>query len=579
MVKKFWNQPGLIFSIGKAFFFLVLLILANILFDHWFTRFDFTQEKRFTLSPTSIKILERIHSPIHIQVFLEGDFPAPFKRLRKETQELLNEFSAYAHGEIQVDFIDPLAGAQGNPTDFRDSLNTLGIQALSVQMKTREGSVQKDIFPGAILSTGGRVLGISLLQNQNQMGSGGAEALVNQSVEGLEYVLINGIKKIYDADPPSIGLLSGNGEVFGPGISDLIKTLRTTYRVGKVDLNLFPLDSLVKINLLILIKPEQRFSEPEKYKLDQYIMHGGKVLGFVDNVHAELDSMGKNGTTLGMAQDLNLDDLFFRLGLRMNYNLVQDLNSAPIPVLSGAEGSGSGQNLEPWVYYPLVMPAGNHPIVRNLDPVRLQFAGSLDTLGIKEVKKTFLLTTSPYSRSSPVPVLIQLSQVSDPVDKQELYKGGKVNVGVLLEGNFKSSFQNRDRQGLDSSLPFLAQGSKTALIFVSDGDLPLNQVNSLEKTIYPLGFDKYTSQVFGNKVFVQNAVDYLTDPEGLVLLRSKEVRLRLLNKPLVETSKNLESLGNFLFPILWVLVSGLGFAWFRSYRYSKAVLDKRNQEV
>lgn len=569
MVKPIFSKPGLKNSLIKALIFLVLLVLVNILFGIWFTRLDFTQEKRFTLSPTSLKILKGIHAPIRIQVFLEGSFPAPFKRLRKETQKLLNEFSAYAHGNIKVDFIDPLSEENGKSNNLKDSLSILGIQPTQVQVKTKEGSEQKEIFPGALIQIPGRVLGINLMQSQNQWGGGGPETLVNQSIEGLEYNFINGIKKITDSYPPAIELLSGNGESFGPQISDLVKTLRTSYRVGRVDLNQFPLDSLVQIQLLVLIKPLEQFTEPEKYKLDQYIMHGGKILGFIDQVHAELDSLGKNGNTLGLASNLNLDDLFFRLGFRINYNLIQDLNCAPIPVMTGAEGSGSGQNLEPWVYYPLVMPSGNHPIVRNLDPVRLEFASSLDTLGMKGIKKTFILNSSPYSKSSPVPVLVQLSQVSDPAENQNSYKGGKENVGVLLEGKFHSSFQNRSHEGLDNSLPFLSRSQKTAMIFVSDGDLPLNQVNTLEKTIYPLGYDKYSGQVFGNKIFVQNAVDYLTDPDGLVLLRSKEVKLRLLNKPLVEETKSQEQIGNFLYPILWVILSGLGFAWFRTRRYSK----------
>ena len=569
MVKKLLNEQSFKSSIFKALIFIIALILANWVFGTWFTRFDFTQEKRFTLSPTSIRVLNSIKSPVHIEVFLEGSFPAPFKRLRKETQELLNEFSAYSHGNLKFDFLDPLSGDSKSSGNLRDSLGLLGIQATQVQLKTKEGSEQKEIFPGAIIQSGSRIMGINLLQNQNQMTGGGAETLVNQSVEGLEYIFMNGIKKITDPNPPSIGLLSGNGESFGPQISDLVKTLKTSYRVGKVDLNRFPLDSLIKISLLVMIKPLEHFTEPEKYKLDQYIMHGGKVLGFLDNVHAELDSMGKNGSTMGIARDLNLDDFLFRLGIRMNYTLIQDLNCAPIPVLTGAEGSGSGQNLEPWVYYPLVMPTGNHPIVRNLDPVRLQFSSNLDTLGMKGIKKTFLLSTSPYTQLSPVPVLVQLGQLTDPAEKAESYKGGKDNVAVLLEGSFQSSFKNRPREGFDNSLAFANQSPKTALIWVSDGDLPLNQINSLEKTVYPLGYDKYSGQVFGNKVFVQNAIDYLTDPDGLVLLRSKEVRLRLLNKPLVESTKNWEQFGNFLFPILWVIITGLGFAWFRSFRYSK----------
>jgi len=569
MVKDLFSKPGLKVSLIKALIFLFALFVLNLVFSRWFTRFDFTQEKRFTLSKTTIHILEGLHSPVTIRVFLEGSFPAPFKRLRKETQEILNEFAAYNPNNIKIRFIDPLEGEEGKPFTKGDSLFKYGIQPTQVELKTKEGSVQKEIFPGALLSTDTRMVGVNLLQNQNQLGGvGGTETLLNNSVEGLEYVLIGAIKKVADQNPPRIGLVSGNGEEFGPSLSDMVKTLKITYRVGKVDLNTFPLDSMVKIPMLIMVKPINRFSEPEKYKLDQYIMHGGHFLAFISNVHAELDSMGRNGMTLGLANDLNLDDFLFRLGVRLNYNLIRDLNCAPIPLVTGPEGSSS-QNLEPWVYYPLVMPAGNNPIVRNLDPVRLQFAGNIDTLGMKGIRKTFLLNSSPYTKLASTPVQISLTEVSDPAEHPNEYKGGIQNVAVLLEGNFHSSFQNRTVEGIDRSLPFVSNSLQTGLIIVSDGDLPLNQVNSLEKTIYPLGYDKYSRQVFGNKVFLENAVDYLIDPNGLIQLRSKEIKLRLLNKPLVQETKGTETFLNFLVPILWVLLSGFAFSGFRAYRYSR----------
>jgi len=569
MVKRLLNHSSLKNSLLKGFIFLCILGMINFILGRVFTRVDFTQEKRFTLSSNSIQVLEGIKEPITVRVYLEGEFPAPFKRLEKETKEILDEFTAYSHGNLKVIFVDPNGSESNKNSSIRDTLLKYGIQPSNIQVKTKDGNVQKEVFPGSLVQSKSRMIAVNIMQNQNQMSSqGGIESLINNSVEGLEYTFIDAIKKVKDQNPPLIGLLEGNGELIGPGISDLVKTLRSSYRLGRVNINSFPLDSLIKIQLLILIKPETKFSEIQKYKLDQYIMHGGKILGFIDNVNAELDSMGKNGTTLGFPKDLNLDDFMFRLGVRMNYNLIRDLNCAPIPIMTGPEGSPNNQTLQPWVYYPLVLPSGNHPIVRNLDPVRLEFASSLDTIAVKGIRKTILLNTSPYTKIAATPASIALAEVSAPAEDTLAYRGGIKNVAVLLEGRFKSSFKNRTLDSSDHSLPFLESSAENSMILVSDGNLPINQVNSLEKTIYPLGYDKYSQQIFGNKIFVQNAIDYLVDKDKLLSLRSKEVKLRLLNKPLVEERKGLEQILNFLIPLLMVILIGIGFSLYRYFRFT-----------
>jgi ABC-2 type transport system permease protein len=578
MVNLTSKKPSLRNSAWKAFIFLLILGICNLIFERFFTRIDFTSERRFTLSKTTLQILANLKEPVLIQVYLKGDFPAPFKRLEKETSELLNEFSAYSHGNLQIQFIDPIVSVNGKESTLPDSLHKYGVEPTQIQVKTKDGNIQKEIYPGALIKTKGRILAINLMQNQNQLGGrGGIETLLNNSVEGLEYVILEGIKKVVEDTPPLVGLLTGNQEILDPRISDLVKTLKSSYRVGRVDINRFPLDSLIKVRLLILIKPNLRFTEIQKYKLDQFIMHGGRILGFLDPVNAELDSMGKDGSTMGFPKDLNLDDFLFRFGVRMNYNLIRDLNCAPIPVVTGnamnaanslSNAGNSGQTLEPWVYYPLVMPDSTHPIVRNLDPIRLEFASTLDTLATKGVKKTFLLSTSPYTKVAVTPTPISLKEVSAPVDDIESYKDGKQKVAVLLEGSFSSSFQHRNLEGIDLSLAFLPKSSPTAMIFVSDGNLPLNQINSIEKSIYPLGYDKYSGQIFGNKIFIQNAVEYLIDPHKIVLLRSKEVKLRMLNKPLVEERKSLEEFLNFLIPMLFVLLVGLGVSGYRYFKFA-----------
>lgn len=571
MVKPYFAKKNLKNSILKGFLFLGGLILINLILDRYFRRFDFTDEKRFTLSSTSIRILESLKEPISIKVFLEGDFPGPFKRLKNETEEFLSELKAYSHGNLKFSFINPLESSGGKASSLPDSLYKYGIQPTNIQVKTKEGNTQKEIFPGAFIQNSHRMMAVNLMQNQNQLGGGGdSENLLNHSVEGLEYIFVDAIKKVSEENLPLVGLLGGDGEMFGPKAADMVKTLKTSYRLGKVNLSSFPLDSLIKIKVLILVKPSQKFSETQKYKLDQYLMYGGKILGFIDHVNADLDSMGKNGSILAFANNLNLDDFLFRLGIRINYNLVRDLNCAPIPVVNGPAEQGSNQSLQPWVYYPLGMPTGENPLVRNLDPIRLEFTSTLDTIAVKGIKKTFLLSTSPYTKMVSTPFQISLREVSAPAEDTKTFNQGKKNLAILVEGSFKSSFQNRTIEGADASLPFLSKSIPTSIIIVSNGNLPLNQINSLEKSIYPLGYDKYSGQVFGNKIFLQNAVEYLSGNSDVLQLRNKGIKLRLINKLLVEEERGYHQIMNFFIPILWVICTGLAFGLYRWVRYAKS---------
>lgn len=542
--------------------------MLNYFSAAWFTRFDFTSEKRFTFAPATREILAAIDKPISVKVYLDGEMPAAFKRLKTASSELLAEFAAYTHGNLTIEFINPSGSDDQRKNDaLVDELVKKGLQPLNLQMKTAKGNTQKLVFPSALVSSAGRTQVVSLMQNQNQLApAGDNEQMMNRSVESLEFQFISAIKKVNRLMPPEIGFLAGNAEYSGAGLADIVQTLQSSYTVHKVLLPLIPLDSLLAMKMLIMVKPQLHFTEPEKYKLDQYLMNGGKLLFLIDNLHAELDSMGAKGSTLGFAQNLNLDDMFFRYGIRVNYNLVEDLNCAPIPVLTGATDNSNQQNLFPWKFYPVVMPASEHPLVRNLDPVRLEFASSIDTLGNTEIKKTILLASSSDSRLAAAPVYISLADITETPD-QKLYHEGRKAVAVLLEGAFKSIFNNRSIDSADKTMPFAGKGLKSAIIIVSDGDIIKNELNTLEHSIYPLGYDKYTRQVFGNKQFILNSVDYLAGDQSLIKIRSKEVKLRLLDKDKLQGEKTYWQLINTILPLILVCLTGLLIRLYRKQKY------------
>lgn len=555
-------------SLVRGFVFLLVLAGVNFSASYWFTRFDLSSEKRFSLSPVTRGILDSLKGPVHITLYLDGEMPPGFKRLKLATTELLAEFSAYSHGQLSVEVLNPAASDDPARNDQAvDELVKKGMQPLNLEMKTAKGTTQKLVFPWAWVAFGGRAVPVSILQNQNQLaGSASNEEMINNSVENLEFQLINSIHKVTRTRTPGIGFLEGNGEYSGPELADVIHELQSSYRVAKVPLHGTTIDSLLRLKMLVMVKPQGHFSEGDKYKLDQYLVRGGKLLLLIDNLHADLDSMGRNGSTLGFPQNLNLDDMLFRYGVRINYNLIKDLECAPIPVLNGSTETSAQQSLSPWIYYPVVMPASAHPLVRNLDPVRLEFANSIDTLASRGIHKTLLLSSSVHSRLAGAPVYISLNEMSENHDPSQFNEGRKA-VSVLLEGKFRSVFTHRSIDSADRSMPFLDRGSSSAIVVVSDGDIIKNQVNTLEHSIYPLGYDKYTRQLFGNKTFLLNISDYLAGEASLINLRSKQVRIRLLDKDKTGNEKTWWQGINTVLPLLITWLSGIFISVVRKRRF------------
>ena len=393
--------------------------------------------------------------------------------------------------------------------------------------------------------------------------------MINNSIQNLEYAFTSAIKKAASGGMPAIGFTTGHDELNDLQLNDAIKSLSDGFLVGRVDLKTIPFDSLVHIKMLVIPKPEKPFTEPEKYKLDQYIMRGGRVLWAIDQVSAELDSLrGHGGEQLAFAKQLNLDDQLFNYGVRINYDLIEDMNCARIPMSTGNLGGQAQIELVPWLYNPVLISLSKHPIVKNLDGIFSQFASTIDVLDTKSVNKTPLLTSSPYNKKVAVPKIISLQSIADAPDQKEFLSEPKT-IGVLLEGKFRSDFKNRPApEGLTDKVTPADESKPTKMVVISDGDIFKNQV-ATDGTPYPLGYDHYTQENFGNRNLLLNIADYLTDDSGLIALRTKEIKLRLLDKARVHEEKMFWQVINTVIPLFLVLIFAIFQHYIRKRKYAR----------
>ncbi len=553
-------------SFLQLFSAIIIVVLINVIGNYVFHRFDLTAEKRYSLSAATKKLLKELDDVVYFKVYLEGEFPAGFKRLRSETKEMLDEFRAYAGDNIQYTFINPSQNEDVNKnTEVYEQLYKAGLLPTSLQVKTENGEQNQIIFPGALVTYHEKTFPLQLLKAQVALGE---EEVLNGSIENLEFEFASTILKLTTKVKDKIAIVEGHGELNAKNLEDITKALEEYYVVERVRLN-NQLFSLRGFKAAIIAKPDSSFDEKDKYILDQFVMKGGRTLWLIDPVMASMDSLTKNNVTLGLANPINLEDIIFKYGVRMNTNLVLDVQSAPIPVLAGYQGNQPQYKYYPWVYFPVAFPFCDHPIVKNLNAVKFEFASGIDTLNNREIKKTILLASSQYSRSVNTPARIDLSILKKNPNPKEYYRKN-IPLAVLLEGEFESVFKNRIAPAVSTSeeMAFKAQGVKTAMIIVSDGDVIKNQVQSSTGKVYPLGYDRYTQQQFGNKTFILNCMNYLLDDSGLITVRTRDIQIRLLNKTIISEQKLKWQLICILSPIIIIMLYGLFSGWLRKKRYA-----------
>lgn len=552
---------------------LVILLLLNYVSAFFFARYDLTSEKRYTLSPVTKSILQNLEKNIFVEVYLDGNLPSGFKRLQTQTGELLDEFRACSD-KIHYQIVNPLEGKNDQQKQqILQFLSDKGLQATNLQVKTLEGTEQKLIIPGAILGDGEKEIPLVLLKNQIGVPP---EAILNNSIQSLEYQLINAIKKLIQESLPNIALINGHGELDYPYIVDIALTLDKDYNLHQESINgnintLLAVDKdeiLPLFDAIIIAKPITKFDEKDKFVIDQYIMHGGNVLWLIDAVQASLDSLQVVENAMVFPYSLNLEDMLFTYGIKINQDLVKDINALPIPLRTGQMAGQAQIKFFPWPFYPVIHPTENHPIVRNLNALKTDFVSSIDTIAVRGIRKTILLKSSQYSALFSIPNTINFRMVQEKADPI-LFQDGKQNIGVLLEGEFSSVYKNRVAPIDLGSFESKEKGVTSKMIIVSDGDIIKNQLHNSRHEPLPLGYDQYTDQTFGNKEFILNCISYLTDGSDLISLRSREVKLRLLDKAKVNENANYWKILNTILPLVLIVFFGIAYHFIRKRRYTK----------
>ncbi len=558
----------------KLIIIAAILIVINIIAGYVHSYIDLTEEKRFTLAESTTNLLYEVEDRIIIKVLLEGKFPASFKRLQQATREMVGEFRD-ENSDIDYVFEDPTDGDMDNVNNRIRSLAELGVVGRSLTYFEGKEKVQKLVFPYALVQYGDREVIVNLLETAS--GPEDEESMLNKSVSLLEYKLANAIQKITARNQGNIVFTSGQGELEPKYRTSLKNELSRFYNIGDL-----PLDSITSIgqeaDLVIVARPTKEFSLKNQFKLDQYVMNGGKIIWLIDKMDAHLDSIQKYKFYVPKEYPLGLDDMWFKYGARIQPNFVLDLQSTAIPQVIGQSGGRPQTQLFPWFYHPLAAPASTHPIVKNLDRVNMYWPSTIDTIQTKtHVQKTVLLASSQYSRYQMNPVRLNFEILKVEPDPSKFNKG-RQPVALMLEGQFPSLFENRVDESFKKTLesinqPFRAVSVPTKQLIVSDSDFAANWFNERTQESYPMGYNPYLPQgqnIFqGNQDFIINTIEYMISEGGVLEARNREVKLRLLNGPKVREEQTMWQLINIGLPLLFIILFGLVYNYLRKIKYSK----------
>ncbi|MEN8777156.1 MAG: gliding motility-associated ABC transporter substrate-binding protein GldG [Polaribacter sp.] len=539
---------------------IILLILAIIVFNYAsqsvYKRFDLTSDKRYTLSKTTLDIISKVDKTLFINVYLEGDFPSEFKRLQIETQQYLEELAS-ENSNIIINF--------ENPDNQREALIKKGMMPSQLTVEEEGKMTEAIIFPWAEINYGKKTSIFSLLPNA--MLASQKEQL-QKAIENLEYSFSNAINTVNTDIQKKVAILIGNGELQDMYQYSYLSEVAKKYRLAKFTLDSVTknpqqtLSDLLNLDLAVIAKPTEKFSEKEKLVLDQFIANGGKTLWMLDMVQEDQDSLATNNKMLAYPRDLNLTDLLFSYGVRINSSLIKDLYAAEIPVATGQVGNQTQfKNLD-WFYHPLAGTNPNNVITKNVTPVRLQFANQIDTLK-NNIKKTPLLVSSVFTQKVGTPVFIELQSIAEEVLETD-YKSGNQLFAVLLEGQFTSAYKNRVKPF--TSKFYKEQSAPNKMVVIADGDVGKNQL--LKGKPYDLARDKWTNQQFGNKDFLLNTIDYLLDDTGLMQLRNKSLKIRMLDKQKAFKERTYWQFLNVISPLLLLFGFGFVFNFLRRRTYS-----------
>lgn len=561
---------------------LFIIVLVNIISSKLYDRFDLTTEKRYTLSDKTIELLDSLNTIVKVDIYLEGkDMPFGYQRLRTAVNEMLDEFRIYAGERIEVEAINPFATENEKELNaYLSNLVNKGVTPQQIMETDSESKSMRYIFPALIMTTMDNEVVVNLYKKAPEARVGDLSNSIEKSIQELEYEISNGIRKLTNNVRHRVAFLEGHGELDENQVADIAASLAEFYTLERVELT-GRLDDFYKLRdfkCVVVAKPDSAFSEQDKFILDQYVMNGGRILWMLDFVKADIKDLQSENSMLCTYNTLNLEDLLFRFGARINPNLVQDLQSAATPVPGVLVGAQEPYVPAPWYYYPIIIPQGFHDITRNLDVIKLEFPSCIDTVGKDpNIQKTFLLNTSKYTKVVNTPARVSLDILMEEPDVRQYNKPFQP-VAVLLEGTFESGFKGRSQQLLKQiesieKLTFREVSKQTKMIVVADGDIAKNHVKFIGGTQRALktGQEWWDTRIIyeGNKKFILNAVNYLCEDSGLMSLRSRNVQLRLLDINKIKQDRLFWTLFNIIMPLLLVALFGAIFMVVRNRRFKK----------
>lgn len=552
---------------------LAALLAIYFLSEKLFFRWDLTSEKRYSISDNTKKLLKDLKGEYTIKLYLDGDLSAGFLQLRKSAKEMAEEFSAYTDADLKVVFENPTQGANDEERDKHyGELESRGLTIMREEEDKDEygQTITRIVCPWAEISNGRHKKLVSLYQDNRDRS---IDENLNNASANLEYALTDAIRQLNKTKIDRILFTEGHGELPEILTYDVCKSLSNYYQIDRGDLRgCFCPDSLFAYKAVIVAGPTQPFSEKDKYLIDQYVMHGGKVLWLIDGVRISLDSLQTASETIGVGNELNLEDQLFRYGVRIEPVLVQDAQCSKLPVNTAPENEAPKWKPKPWYYAPLLLTSPVHPISKNITPVKSEFASLIKAVGDdKDITRDILLVTSTSTRIQQMPSIVSMGIVN--IDPREGYfNAGNAPIAVAMKGHFASVFNHRLRpEGIYSQTPQSNRSYETKMIVIADADVICNDIvpgSDGQPNIVPLGMDRYEGRQYGNKDFIMNCVNYLTDDEGWMQLRSRELQLRLLNKQ-ASTIRKFWQIANVLLPLVVLGLIGGGYYLYRRKRYTK----------
>ncbi|NOT37967.1 MAG: gliding motility-associated ABC transporter substrate-binding protein GldG [Saprospiraceae bacterium] len=549
-----------------------VILFINIIAHYYHAYLDLTEEKRFTLTQSTINNLNKLNNTVHFQVLLDGEFPSGFKKLQQSTKDILNQFATESP-YIEFTFENPNEGTIEEINTRRKALTKDGLIPTNLMVKSGSENKEQIIFPYAIANLGEKKIAINLLEEQ-RIDMDQDEDLGN-SISLLEYKLANGIQKALQTSKKNVLISTGHGELSDDQTQALSTLLYQFFNVGKINLDTVPIIKK-EADLLIIPKPSQPFSEKNKFTLDQYVMNGGKIIFLLDRISMSIDSMNTRKEYIPEPLDLNLEDLLFKYGFRIEPGFVLDLECTRIPQVIGQQGNKPQIELFPWYYHPLIASYSNHPIVANIDRVSSEFPSFIDTLKTKSSsRKTILLNSSRYSRYQLAPMKIDF-EILRYTPQPEKFNKPFLPIAVLAEGEFSSLYENRVDENMliamrSANLEYKNKSTNTSIMVVADGDIVKNLFDKESGKFAPLGYHKFEKRTFnGNKDFILNSIEYMINPDNVLLARSKEIKLRMLDKVKAEKEVNYWQFLNIGAPLIGLLLFGIfNFQW-RKKKYIKA---------